>query len=180
MTSRLALALTLIAAPAFAETVAGPVSSDLDGDGHAETFRITHDNNDGRADLVIENANGTIKAADIAWIGGIGQRPELDVAPNGSVRVVSMNASIGRNRWYLTLTIAHRDGAYRVAGYTYSWYDTLNPDDNGLCDLNLLTGKGILDKGENGPKRAVRTNVQPLPVTEWKDDHPIPDVCEVY
>lgn len=161
----------LAAGPAMAQSVA----SDLDADGRDETFTLTG-TDDGRADLTIDTGSSRIVAHDIAWVGGIGQQPELTLAPNGSVRLTSMNEAIGRNRWRLTLTIAHRDGAYRVAGYTYSWYDTLNLPDRGTCDLNLLTGRGVLTIAER-PEKAVTTDVRARPVIEWKDDAPIPAAC---
>lgn len=161
---------------ATAQTVAGPVTSDLNGDGRAERFTLLH-TGDGIADLHVENTGGrAVMATDIAWIGGIGQQPELALAPNGSVLLHSMNEAIGRNRWHLTLTIAWRNGAYRVAGYTYDWYDTLNLEDRGRCDLNLLNGRGFVTHGD-GAKRAIRTTMPALPVTEWKDDIATPQVC---
>ncbi len=177
MTSRI-LALLLLAAPAAAEPLAGPVRSDLNNDGRAEMFTLL-DTGDGTADLQIENTgwgNGVIYAEDIAWVGGIGQRPELALAENGSVQVISMNEAIGRDRWELTLTIAYRWDAYRVAGFTFRWRDTLDPDNWGICDLNLLTGRGILQQGSLD--RPIRTTQAPLPATAWKDDTPIPAACQ--
>ncbi len=178
MTSRI-LALLLLAAPAVAEPLSGPVRSDLNGDGRAEMFTLL-DTGNGTADLQIENTgwgNGVIYAENIAWVGGIGQRPELALAENGSVQVISMNESIGRDRWELTLTIAYRKDAYRIAGYTFRWRDTLDPDNWGICDLNLLTGSGILRQGD-GPEQPVRSAQAALPATAWKDDTPIPAACQ--
>ncbi len=179
MTSRLAsaaVALVLAALPASAQTVGGAVLADLDGDGAAERFALI-DDGDGSANLRIETPGAVIVARDIAWIGGIGQRLELSLAPNGSLRLTSMNEAIGRDRWHLTLTIAHRRGAYLVAGLTFDWYDTLDPDGYGTCDLNLLTGRGFLEEGAK-PRRAVRTGQPALPVTEWTDAIPIPAACD--
>ena len=169
--ARCLLLAVLAAGPAMAQSVV----SDLNGDGRAETFTLTG-MDDGRADLTIDGGSSRIVARDIAWAGGIGQKPELSLAPNGSVRLTSMNEAIGRNRWRLTLTIAYREGAYRVAGYTYSWYDTLNLPDRGTCDLNLLTGRGVLTLAER-PERAVRTDLRARPVTDWTDDAPRPAAC---
>lgn len=149
--------------------------SDLDGDGRAERFALVA-MEDGAADLAIEAGSARITVRDMVWAGGIGQRPELALAPNGSVRLSSMNEAIGRNRWRQTLTIAYRDGAYRVAGYTYDWYDTLNLEDRGSCDLNLLTGRGFLTVGE-GPARDIRSDFGARPVTEWSFDAPGPEAC---
>lgn len=180
MTSRhvaLALPLILASATVVAQPLAQPVTYDLDGDGAAETFTLI-DAGDNRADLRIEEAGAEILVApNIAWTGGIGQQPELDLAQNGSVLLTSMNESIGRDRWRLTLTIAFRHGQYVVAGYTFAWYDTLDPENNGLCDLNLLTGKGLLSKN-GGTDRAIRTDWAARPVAEWSADIAPPDICE--
>lgn len=174
----LALA-ALIAGPALAQGTLGPtVSADLNGDGVNEAYSLVPA--DGVADLHIQlPASMPIVARGIAWDGGgPGRTPELSLAPNGSLRITSMNESIGRDRWRITLTIAHRQGSTRVAGYTYSWYDTLENDNNGVCDLNLLTGKGTLEV--NGDQRPTTTALKPLPVTEWHEEQvpwPIPG-CE--
>ena len=116
-----------------------------------------------------------VYAEDIAWLGGIGQQPELALSANGSVLLTSMNDSVGRNRWHMTLTIAYRKQAYRVAGFTYDWYDTIDLNDYGLCDLNLLNGRGYVEKG--GARQNVHSNQSALPVTQWTDAIPIPDAC---
>jgi hypothetical protein len=176
--ARCALAALFLAGAASADS-AGPVQSDLDGDGVAERFTLLETDGftgDGAADLVIETPRGTLRIPDIAWAGGPGQQPGLSLAPNGSLRLTSMNEAIGRDRWRLTLTIAYRQGAYRIAGYTYAWYDTLDLEDRGTCDLNLLTGRGLLTIADD-PARPVRTTLPALPVTEWRDDTPAPDAC---
>ncbi|WP_439628063.1 hypothetical protein [Shinella sp.] len=71
-----------------------------------------------------------------------GQEPELAALANGSFTLTTKNDSIGRDRWRQTLTIAHRNFDFIVAGYTYSSYDTLDTDAVSDCDLNVLTGKG--------------------------------------
>ena len=180
MTSRI-LALALLAAPgaAWAEPLSGPIRSDLNGDGRAELFTLL-DTRRGTADLQIENTgwgNGVIYAEDIAWVGGIGQRPDLALAENGAVQVISKNQAIGRDRWELTLTLAYRNEAYRIAGLTFRWRDTLDPDNWGVCDLNLLTGRGILSQ-DGSLDQPIRTTQAPLPATAWKDDTPIPAACQ--
>jgi hypothetical protein len=159
----LALLLALLPLPALAQMVA----SDLNGDGRPERFSVII--HDGIADLQIENTGGGVVIAEnTVWSGGIGQQPELSIAPNGSVLLTAMNESIGRNRWHQTLTIAFRRGTYMVAGYTYDWYDTLDLDQYGVCDVNLLNGKGELRVG-NAPKQSFRTALRALPVTAWAE-----------
>ncbi|MDJ0827918.1 MAG: hypothetical protein QNJ16_20725 [Rhodobacter sp.] len=179
MTTRiLAVLLGLAAGSAVAQTIGPIVASDLNGDGRAERFALI-DTGDGAADLQIENTgwgNGVIYAERIAWVGGIGQRPELSLAPNGSVRLTSMNEAIGRRRWELSLTIAHRNDAYTVAGVTFRWRDTIDNTDAGVCDVNLLTGRGTLWR-DGRPEQRFRTTAKPRPATQWKDDTPLPKDC---
>ncbi len=89
---------------------------------------------------------------DIAWFGAMwGTLPSLGLSEAGSLLVHSGNEEIGRNRWSETLTIAYRGGAFVIAGYTYRWYDTLDPENNGLCDVNFLSGRGEITRGEAAP-----------------------------
>lgn len=172
------LALLLVAAPpAHAEPgdVIATTESDIDGDGKADTFRLI--DADGSATLEIGMGSGqAIVAKQIAWVGGIGQRPEFAVTKQGSVKVISMNEAIGRNRWHLTLTLAHRRGAVRVAGFTWHEYDTLDLDAWMECDLNLLSGRG-LRKDAKG-QRQVKAGIEALPVTEWNHEKiGLPKAC---
>lgn len=162
-------------AAGHAQQVGEMVQSDLNGDGRVERFTLL-DTGNGTVDLQIENTGGgVIYAENIVWLGGMGGQPNLEVAANGSLRVLSGNDAVGRNRWNQVLTVAYRNNAYRVAGFTYSWYDTLNLEDNGTCDLNLLSGRGYLTKNE--VTQDVRTEFAPLPVTQWNDELPFPDEC---
>jgi hypothetical protein len=87
-----------------------------------------------------------------------------------------MNEAIGRNRWHLTLTIAWRDGAYRVAGVTYGHYDTLDPENSGGCDLNLLTGRGV-QTTSLGTQSVTAVDLPAIPVTDWTDETQLPRGC---
>lgn len=150
------------------------VTSDLTGDGRPESFRLI--DNDGMVDLEIRGDGGTVLARGIAWKGGIGQEPDLSLAPNGSVRLSARNESIGRDRWVQVLTIAFRQGRYVVAGLTYDWYDTLDPANTGRCDFNLLAGRGVVQRGD-APERQVRVAKGAVPVTDWHEDRPLPAEC---
>jgi hypothetical protein len=166
-------AFFLLATPALAQVEYWYAESDLDGNGFFETFELL-DTGEGSVDLIIGTSTGTISALRIAWNGWMeGQIPALQLARNGSVQLVSGNQSVGRDRWLLTLTIAYRDQAYRVAGLTYEWYDTLDPNNTGTCDVNLLTGQGDLLIGD-GPVRRVTAPFRAPLVTEWRDDFPLP------
>jgi hypothetical protein len=93
-----------------------------------------------------------------------GQQPELAALANGSFTLTTKNESIGRDRWRQSLTIAYRNFDFIVAGYTFSSYDTLNPDGGSECDLNVLTGKGKAGHG------AVAGAAQFVLLKDWKDE----------
>lgn len=93
-----------------------------------------------------------------------GQMPGLKALQRGSFAVTSGNAAIGRNRWEQAITIAYRDGQFLVAGYTYNDYDTLDPNNTTNCDLNLLSGRGVV----NG--KSVRFSSGRTSVANWKSE----------
>jgi hypothetical protein len=140
-----ALLLILLAGPAVAQgwEPVTEVQADLDRDGTVETYRIV-DGGEGMVDLLVDEGGRERVVPAVAWTGGVdGQRPELSLSEAGSVVLTSMNEAIGRDRWRLSLTVAHREGDWRIAGVTYDWWDTLEPETGwGRCDLNLLSGRG--------------------------------------
>ncbi|MQB43446.1 hypothetical protein DXT94_16105 [Rhizobium sp. ICMP 5592] len=96
--------------------------------------------------------------------GIFGQEPSIKALPNGSIAVTSQNDAIGRDRWEQTLTLAFRNNAFVVAGYTYDYRDTLNPDGGYSCDYNVLTGKATKG-GKN-----LKTEGKTIKIEDWKDD----------
>jgi hypothetical protein len=92
-----------------------------------------------------------------------GQDPSIEALPGGSIAVHSQNSAIGRNRWEQTLTIAYRNDQFVVAGYTYSDYDTIDNDDNGQCDYNVLTGRVSRDG------KASKVDGKTIAITDWDD-----------
>lgn len=93
-----------------------------------------------------------------------GQEPSISARANGSLAITTQNFAIGRNRWEHTLAVAYRDGRFVVAGLTFHSFDALQEDDELTCDLNLLTGKGIVNGRD--------VSFQPLDLTlvDWRND----------
>ncbi|TNC72432.1 hypothetical protein [Rubellimicrobium roseum] len=169
--------LALLAGPALAQDEGPPVrevEADLDGNGAAETY-VLRDGGETTVDLEVRTTDGTRMVPGIAWTGRTpGTEPELALSPAGSVQVVSMNDAVGRDRWRLVLTLAHRGGDWRVAGITYDWRDTLDPAARwGGCDLNLLTGRGTATSPE-GERAIVAPSPAPV-LWDWQDTD-LPDV----
>ncbi len=96
--------------------------------------------------------------------GMYGQDPSITALPTESIAVHSENTGVGRDHWEQTMTIAYRNAAFVVAGFTYTHYDTLDPDNNGTCDYNVLSGKVSND----GKDRKV--DPQTIDVAHWTDE----------
>lgn len=104
-----------------------------------------------------EETNGTLLTLALAvpdkiWGGrggetaAFGQEPSIRALSNGSIAITTQNSGIGRNRWEHTISLAHRDGRFVVAGLTFNSYDTLQEEEPLSCDLNLLTGRGVVNE----------------------------------
>lgn len=77
--------------------------------------------------------------------GAFGQEPSIKALSNGSIAITTQNYGIGRNRWEHTLSLAYRDGRFLVAGLTFHAFDSLQEEEPLTCDLNLLTGRGVVN-----------------------------------
>jgi hypothetical protein len=73
-----------------------------------------------------------------------------------------------------TLTIVHRRGEFLVAGFSRST-DMKNGEQN-RCEINFLTGKGIVSKGVSGKARPLRQHFRAVKLAAWSAQF-IPDVC---
>lgn len=175
---RLLLALSLLAGPALAEDESRPLwlaEADLDGDGVVEAYAL-REGAESSVDLVVTEGGEERVVPGAAWTGGVfGQLPELDVSQGGSVLLTSMNDAIGRDRWQLVLTIAHREGDWRVAGITYERRDTLDLASWARCDLNLLSGRGVVET--DGGVREVEAPGAPV-LWAWSEAT-LPDLLPV-
>lgn len=96
--------------------------------------------------------------------GLFGQAPSIEALANGSIAVHSQNSGIGRERWEQMLTLAYRNGHFIVAGYSYNYYDTLDQNNNGSCDYNLLAGR--LAKNS----KTLKADAKTVKIEDWNDD----------
>lgn len=174
-----ALTLLCTATPSFADDFRTEITADITGDGLIDFVELYENVNPGDADLRIwvRNTNGVLELSSqslaLVWVGGPGQQAELSLTDHGSLQVISQNYSIGRNRWQQTLTLAYRNDIFVLAGFTYNWYDSLNLEDSGNCDVNLLTGKGVLETGnEVVSKTRFTTNAYHGPIEHWDKEWP--------
>ena len=173
------LLLLLVPTASLAQDFAATLDADLNGDGLPDQAKLTETPEGGAADLTIflGQPDGSLKqdviAKSLVWVGGLYQQPELSINPHGSLLLNSMNESIGRDRWHQTLTVAWRDDIFMLAGFTYSWYDTLDLENSGTCDVNLLTGKGKVNVGnEHIETSTFRTKSRSVPIDKWDREPP--------
>ncbi|ABV95031.1 hypothetical protein Dshi_3298 [Dinoroseobacter shibae DFL 12 = DSM 16493] len=150
-------------------TVLAEITVDVTGDGTPDTARLVV-GTDADAVLVLDTGQRRVTAPKIAWLGGPAPGPSLEATSAGSLQVVTGNDSIGRERWSQTLTLAWRDDDLLLAGFTYGWRDTLDAANTGRCDVNLLTGRGVLTV--NGQETAITQPPDRLPVTLWDGQPP--------
>ncbi|MEL6575026.1 MAG: hypothetical protein AAFQ81_03965 [Pseudomonadota bacterium] len=154
-----------------AEDVIAALSDDLNGDGTADRAMLVDDQHDGTATLLVYTGEPggpgftpALQAVGIAWSGRMfGTIPWLEVSERGSLLVHAENASIGRNRWREVHVIAWREGAFVLAGYTWESYDTLDPAATTACDVNLLTGRAVLNGTtyQGAPRRVSPAEIWP-------------------
>ncbi len=101
--------------------------------------------------------------------GGVGEtfgnKPSVAFSPAGSLLLNSHNEAFGRHRWTQTVTLIWRDDDLVVAGFTWTEYDTLDPDANGTCDVNLLSGRADVTK--NGKSGKVDIGKARLSFADW-------------
>jgi len=66
-----------------------------------------------------------------------------------------------------TLTIVHRNGDFRIGGYTYAW--ETRDFSEGTCDINFLTGRGTLSK-DGGKTRPIRAALKLVTLADWSEE----------
>lgn len=172
----LALGLSALAGPAGAEAVLAELRADLTGDGTPDRAAILAPRDPAAADaaLILWTEAGRTDVPDLVWPGHMaGTRPDLAMTPGGSLQVIARNDSIGRHRWRRTLTVAFRDGRFVLAGFTHVWRDTVTPDSHGRCEVNLLTGRGVLVRGAR--TAPIRMPPARTPLVAW--DGAPPPAC---
>lgn len=157
------------------ERIVSAATGDWDKDGNADLAMLVSPGADSDEDnavyIYLNNGDtGALTLKTIApnkiWgnLAMAGQVPSVTALPNGSILITSHNDAVGRDRWEQKLTVAYRNFDFVVAGYTYTSYDTLDPDNTSDCDFNVLTGKGK----SNG--RAVSVPGKLIFLKDWNDD----------
>ena len=171
---RILLLLLLLSPTAGLTKEIARLNADLTGDGLIDRAVLSENTHNSTAGLKIwvRQADNSLKlhtnVPEISWVGSMaGQQPKLAVTPIGSLQIISMNISMGRHRWRETLTVAWRKAQFVLAGFTYSWHDTLDERNVGKCDVNLLNGKGEMVLGPRLEKTTFRNTSSGGPIADW-------------
>ncbi len=165
----------------FPANVLSSITANWNGDGQKDRAVLVDNPIEGVAALYIYLGKGDrfiehSSTPEIAWSGSMwGQQPSLEINSDNNLLVKSTNHGMGRTRWFQTLTITYRNGAFVMAGFNHSYYDSLDPDDYGECDINLLSGRGLTSRGEETPREIVLP-ARVIPASEWNTDI-FPEEC---
>lgn len=175
----LAAALAVASAGAVAQTQPSSqerheVTLDIDNDGRMDRAVLVGNPASGYGDLSIYLDAGTEKPDPLrkpailktnltdARITGFESKGK------GSL-LVTYGCGGCSNDFETTLTIVYRGGKFLVAGYTYSW-ETRNG--SGTCDVNFLTGKGVISR-DRGKAKPITGRFAPVALADWSETkHP--------
>jgi hypothetical protein len=100
----------------------------------------------------------------------------------GSLSVTSCYGCGANKSWNETLTIVHRGDEFLVAGYTRDWdWNSHTSDGNvetlmGSCDINFLTGKGVVSE-ELEEGKPLKGKFKPIKLSDWSAEKR-PKACE--
>ncbi len=170
----LAAALGVLAGtPAHADERDFAPSANVVHAGGTDTVVVTRDPD---TDAVgVQVARGGRVVAENPVFASALEAPAVRVLANGSVVVRATWTGIGRSPWEEHYTLAFRRGTWVVAGYTRSAWDRLDGTGR-TCDLNLLTGRGIVTD-ERGRERRVRASLRSVPLADWRAVTDLPREC---
>ena len=148
------------------------ITLDMDNDGRMDRAAIVQNPDGGQADLYIYLDAGDEKldlSRKPAYLkdGLTTERIQgLEAKGKGSL-VVTFGCGGCSNDYETTLTIVDRGGKFLVAGVTYDW-DTR--EGMGSCDINFLTGRGVVSRGLNGKSKPIKGKFRPVRLADWSDE----------
>ena len=156
------------------------VTLDMDKDGRMDRAALVRHPDHAQADLYIYLAAGdekldlsrkpTFLKKDLTAEGIL----SLESKGEGSL-VFTYGCGGCSNDYGTSLTIVHRGGKFLVAGFTYAW-DTRTG--MGSCDINFLTGKGVITRGLDGAGKRIKGKFTPVLLADWSDDKR-PKACDL-
>lgn len=157
---RWALLLALLPVAAVAQEapkdgdIIAAITGDWNGDGNPDAAMLVQNGADA-ADLVVYlgdpvfGLKPVLRDERVVFSGQMGgQTPSLEGLSDSAFQLHSEQIGIGRTPWESTYSIAWRNGGFVVSGYTYRFYDRIDPENTGSCDVNLLSGGYVMTRGD--------------------------------
>lgn len=164
------------------------LTGDWNADGNPDLVLLLQDD-DATATLVIHHGDGrqmepVLTVPGVAFAGPMwGQTPGLEGRSDTSFVITSEQSAVGRSPWEQQVTLAWRNGAWMVAGYTYSFYDRLDLSHHGRCDVNLLNGRweAVHGPGDDAAERSLSGSDGPraFPAAELTEAFQ-PEPCRLF
>lgn len=182
------LILTLSVSTGNAESIPKPsviadAKIDIDRDGKSDRAILVEGKSSSDVDLYIFNNTDTTPS-DISKGAELVRKDFLDQSIDGSISGMEVRKNslvikygwIGRNDTEAELTIVNRGGKYLIGGFSFS-YDTATG--HGACEINYLTGKGLVSKISEGrvlSKKTLSKTFEPIELSKWTTDS-VPANC---
>lgn len=95
----------------------------------------------------------------------------LSIKDNGSLYLTTGNEAFGSHRSMQSLTLSFRQGVWVVTGYTHGEYSANEPSQALTCDVNLLTGEGLLQG------KSFKSAARAVPFKQWNGSKHAPREC---
>lgn len=177
---RATAALIALALPATAQTLTGSETATLPRLIASACLDLIADSNGCEAVILLASQ---IEPDTADLIVLTDRRTDPASAP---LLVHAEQTGIGRFAWTQTLTLAWRDGAFVVVGYTRSDHDRIEAA-SASCDVNLITGDYVIEAVRGGlddqPEtilldRTGRGASMALTASAWTTETPTPAVCD--
>lgn len=147
------------------------ITLDIDNDGKIDRAAMVRHPDGAQADLYIYLAVGDEKL-DLSRKPSFLKKDlmtermlSLESKGKGSL-IVHYGCGGCSNDYETTLTIVHRGGEFLVAGFTYDWETRYSV---GSCDINFLSGKGLVSHGP-GEGKQIKEKFTPTKLADWSDD----------
>jgi hypothetical protein len=178
------IALALAPLSAHAEDKPAPdapleITLDIDHDGKPDRAALVRVPESADADLYIYLGAGDAKL-DLSRTPSLlkkklahGHVLALESSAKGSL-IVKYGCGGCSNDDESSLTIVHRNGEFRVAGFSNGW--EWRDRGSGGCDINFLTGKGVSWRGLGGKRKPFPTTFAPIKLVDWSVEK-MPKAC---
>ncbi|GHA61098.1 hypothetical protein GCM10008927_28180 [Amylibacter ulvae] len=180
----LAIGGAVFAQPIIDETLrATPLAifiSDVTGDGFPDKIQKLPFDNDHDFLVISKGLPDGYFEPPLAFAFPIdlwGDSPSVAVRSDTSFTAISGCFACGRYHSHQTYTIAYRNDAFVVAGYTASSADRLNATTT-QCDVNLLTGKAIITFDVSHDRQDISVAPQVINLADINDNDDIYAACK--